>query len=113
MNRQEHLLTIVQEECNEVGQRASKAARFGLTEVQPGQSLDNETRLLGEFADLCGALELTLKKDIVEIVEFLRDPIDAKKAKIEHFLTYSKQMGTLSDDAGLRVSEPQRNPTHT
>lgn len=97
MNRSEHLFTIVGEEGSEIAQRASKIARFGLTEVQPGQALDNRARLLGEVADLCGALELALGKDIVEIVENLRDQIDAKKVKIETFLIYSKGQGTLID----------------
>ncbi len=96
MNRSEHLFTIVGEEGSEVAQRASKVVRFGLTEVQPGQTLDNRARLLGEFADLCGALELALPgSDIQEMVMILRPDIDAKKVKIEKFLDYSKEQGTL------------------
>ncbi len=98
MNRSEHLFTIVGEEGSEIAQRASKVARFGITEVQPGQTLDNRARLLGEFADLCGALELAFPgSDIVEMVTVLRPDIDAKKVKIEKFLEYSKQQGTLID----------------
>lgn len=95
MNRLEHLLTIVGEESVEVAQRASKAARFGLREVQPGQDLDNRARLLGEFADLCGALELLDESIIDDLVHELRPQIDAKKAKVEKFLLYSREVGTL------------------
>lgn len=96
MNRQEHLFTIVGEEGAEVTQRASKIARFGLAEVQPGHEKDNRARLLGEVADLCGALELALPgTSMDELVAALRPDIDAKKIKIEKFLEYSKEQGTL------------------
>lgn len=45
MKRHEHLLSILAEECCEVGQRVSKALRFGLDEVQPGQDLSNAERI--------------------------------------------------------------------
>ena len=97
MNRLEHLLTIGGEECNEIGQRFSKAARFGMLEIQPGQSLTNRERILGEFADLCGALELMTPGATIDgLVAVLRPQIDAKKAKVEKFLLYSEKCGTLT-----------------
>lgn len=96
MNRVEHILTIVGEECAEVAQRASKAARFGLSEIQAGQDLDNRERILYEFADLCGALELLNDGCLIEeVVSGLRSQIDAKKAKVEKYLDYSLQVGSL------------------
>lgn len=98
MNLSEHLFTIVGEEGAEITQRASKIVRFGLLEIEPGQQRDNRARLLGEFADMCGALELALPgSDIVEMVQALRPEIDAKKTKIKKFLDYSKGQGTLRD----------------
>lgn len=58
MKRIEHLLFIIAEECAEVAQRASKAARFGLDEVQPGQDHDNMLRLWLEFNDLYAAMQM-------------------------------------------------------
>ncbi|MCA0003352.1 MULTISPECIES: hypothetical protein [unclassified Mesorhizobium] len=52
MNRHEHLVTILGEEGVEVSQRCSKALRFGLKEVQPGQQIDNAFRIYEEFLDL-------------------------------------------------------------
>lgn len=96
MNRSEHLFTIVGEEGAEVTQRASKVVRFGMAEVEPGKEQNNRTRLLGEFADLCGALELALNDGPIEgIVSILRPQIDAKKDKIEKFLEYSREQGAL------------------
>lgn len=45
------LLTILAEECAEVAQRATKALRFGLDEVQKGQHFDNAYRLSQEIGD--------------------------------------------------------------
>ena len=99
MNRQEHLLSIVAEECVEVAQRVSKALRFGIEEVQPGQDLTNRERILYEFADLCGAMELAGDgAKIEDIIVHLRPLIDAKKEKVEKFLRYSEQVGTLTSE---------------
>lgn len=95
MTRDEHLYTIAGEEGVEIAQRCSKAVRFGGTEVQPGQGMDNRQRILQEFADLVGVLEL-LGFDIgIPAHSALRPWIDAKKEKVEKFLAYSRECGTL------------------
>ena len=45
MNLHQFLSDLLQEECNEVGQRASKLSRFGYDEIQPGQSLNKVSPL--------------------------------------------------------------------
>lgn len=79
MTRIEHILTIVSEECSEIAQHCSKAIRFGLLEVQPGQTLTNASRIYQEYVDLKAAM------------------VDAKHRKIAEFLKYSAQCGILSD----------------
>jgi hypothetical protein len=64
MNNTEHLLTILSEECVETAQRVSKAIRFGLTEVQEGQHLNNAERLVYEFNDIVAVMELLHEKRI-------------------------------------------------
>lgn len=90
MNKQEHLLSILAEECAEVAHRASKALRFGLDEIQPGQSLSNKERIELELADLMA---------VVALLDFTIRRKDAllKKEKIENFLRLSKKLGTLQD----------------
>lgn len=95
MNRLDHLLWVLAEECAEVAQRASKAARFGIDEIQPGQEFTNEERLWQEMNDLAGVAEM--------IISFRgkgglnRAAADAKKSKVEKFLLYSAKCGTLSE----------------
>jgi NTP pyrophosphatase (non-canonical NTP hydrolase) len=58
MTRTEHLLSITAEECAEVAQRVTKAMRFGLTEIQPGQPFTNADRIMAEFNDLQAMIEM-------------------------------------------------------
>lgn len=115
MNRIEHLLTILGEECNEIGQRASKALRFGLSEIQPGQPLTNAERIVEEYADLQGVIEMLVDEGKLVIGD-LRAAIDAKKAKIEEHLLFSANCGTLTPDTHLQPtgnnasSNGQRTP---
>ena len=95
MNRTEHLLMILAEECAEVAQRVSKALRFGLDEVQPGQQLTNEQRIWGEMNDLAGVGEMLIAARGAG--GFCRDAVEAKKAKVERYLSYSAECGTLGD----------------
>lgn len=88
MTKTEHLLTILAEECAEVAQRASKAARFGLTDIDP-ETNETATRLLEkELADLMamvGMLGLRIREEDKE----------AKVAKVMKWLDYSRKVGTL------------------
>ena len=93
MNRTEHLLTILAEECGEVTQRVCKALRFGLADVQEDQYEDNLRRLEREAADV-----MTM---FVMLGIRVRDEDKvAKRARVEKYLEYSRKVGTLKDEEG-------------
>lgn len=94
MNRTEHLLTILSEECNETAQRVSKALRFGLNEVQLTQQLTNADRIVYEFNDIVAVMEILHKEGLLKKV-IDREAIEKKKQKVTEFLEYSKACGTL------------------
>lgn len=96
MNRIEHLLQILSEEGNELGQRASKANRFGL-------DVANADLIRKGFADLCGVYEM------IGLNPPSRADIDAKKEKVEKFLTHSAECGTL-DIGNWRELGPDELP---
>lgn len=96
MNRLEHLLWVLAEECAEVAQRASKAARFGIDEVQPGQALTNEERIWQEMNDLAAVGEMLIA--LRGQGGLRRDAVEAKKAKVEKFLLYSAECGAFHTD---------------
>lgn len=98
MKRHEHLLTILAEECSEVTQRVSKALRFGLDEVQPGQELTNAERIEVELTDLFTVVGMLVADGHFKIKDRSAD-FDAKQEKVERFLAYSAKCGTLEPDA--------------
>jgi hypothetical protein len=97
MNKQEHLLTILSEECAEVAQCASKALRFGLKDIKPGTQKQNTERIMEEFYDLVATMEKLQSYNVLP--EWGEDRInfhkEAKKSQVEKFLDYSEKVGTL------------------
>lgn len=95
MNRAQHFLWILAEECAEVAQRASKASRFSLEEIQEGQLLNNAERIMVEYADLVATMEKLLEEGVVEYPNNFQEMVDRKKDRIEQFLLLSAKQGTL------------------
>jgi hypothetical protein len=91
VNREEeHLLTIAAEEAVEVAQRLSKALRAGGGSA--GQPLTNRERIRQEYSELAAVLEM------VGIGAPLGTAMDAKRIKVEQFLRYSAECGTLTEE---------------
>lgn len=98
MTRQELLLVMLMEECDETSQRASKALRFTLEEVQEGQIMTNAERIIYEFNDLCAVMELLNEEGLFNKASFLdHEYIKLKKTKVEKWLKYSQEIGTLTN----------------
>ena len=106
MNHTEHLLSCLAEECTEVGQRVSKALRFGLSEVQPGQPLTNAERIAGELIDLLAVVGMLEDQGVLDVP---RDPvaITRKKEKVLKFMAYAEQCGSLTPNVRV-VRHPRR-----
>lgn len=84
------------EECDKTSQRASKALRFGLDEIQPGQELTNADRIVYEYNDLIAIVEMLCESEAINRYRVGdREAIDAKKAKINKYLLYSASLGIL------------------
>lgn len=83
-DRQREILTIIVEECAEVIQRCSKALRFGLDEVQPGQQADNATRIGLEVGDLLAMLDMAVAEGILHPAAFEV----GKKRKVRKLATF-------------------------
>ena len=92
MNRTEHLLIILAEECAEVAQRASKAVRFGMEEVRPGSTEHNARGIEREMGDLMAVFEMLG-------LRIWEDDKDAKIARVKKYMEYSRQLGTLDREA--------------
>ena len=88
MNQTEHLLACLAEECAEVAQRAMKAQRFGLFEIQPDQELSNIKRLSQEVNDLLAVAEMLG-------LALSQTERDEKKRKVLKFMAYAESIGAL------------------
>lgn len=107
MTRDEHLYTIASEECVELAQRFSKALRFGPDQIQPSggdglhpdggnpERLNNRARILFEYAHLVTAMRM-LGFDIPRH-GYIEAWAEQKRAKVERFLKYSEECGTLQE----------------
>lgn len=94
---QHELLTILIEECGEVITRATKAKRFGLDEIQPGQEHSNADRLAHEIGDVLVMIELCEERCGVSRDEIVR----GMEHKNDQLVEY---MQTTPDDCGKEVA---------
>lgn len=95
MDRTEYLLASLAEECAEVAQRATKAMRFGVTEVQPGQPLNNAERIMGELEDIRVIVELLREEGVLPVGPIDGEVWDRKIAKVRKFMAYAEECGAL------------------
>lgn len=101
MNKTEHLLTCLAEECAEVGQAAAKALRFGIDDMPPNGGLPNNEYIVREMNDVLAIIEL-LRGHGIELNGIgYRVAIDEKKAKVERFMEYAEERGTLVSNSAL------------
>lgn len=94
MNKTEHLLTCLAEECAEIQQAVTKALRFGLhddfKETTPAQDIAREC------CDLIAVIEMLEEAGIIKKAGTIY-AIEQKKARVLHYMEYAKEHGTLSE----------------
>lgn len=121
MNRHEHILVVLEEECLEMAQAISKMLRFGTDDhhVITGQAA--ESILQDEVCDFMAMVEMAVGEGILSAdtipLGMFRDPfladwpddalrdlqqritakVEAKQAKVEHFIEYARSKGVLID----------------
>ena len=95
MNKTDHLLVILGEECSELAVQISKALRFGLHERRDLQT-SNRERMQAEYNDLLAVVEMLNWHD--GSIDLHRDDerIAAKKAKVAKYLEYSYELGRIN-----------------
>lgn len=112
MNRREHLMTTTAEEAMEVGHRVTKAMRFGMSEVQPGQRLTNAERVVDEFHDLFVMMEMLREEGHIPLhLQFIpsTEKTIAKREKVNRLMaTISAEQGTLDGSADPTPVPPFR-----
>ena len=92
MNRIHYLLLCLAEECNEVGQMASKCIRFGLSEIKSEQLLTNVQRLQQELGDLLGVVNM-LERETGKTIWPTGRQMGEKREKVDKYYGYSQSLG--------------------
>lgn len=87
------LLTILMEECAEVIQRASKAIRFGMDEVQPDQPRSNSERLAFEIGDVLTLIDLCQEAGLVSTYQSIHRK-SIKRDKLKKYMQFSIEGGS-------------------
>lgn len=98
MNRIEHLLTILTEECAEVQQATTKALRFGLEEGKDCTAFEhgsNVERLRYEINQVIAMVEMLEAEGLDLSPDY--HVREMKKQKVEKYLIYSKECGTYDE----------------
>ena len=111
-------MLVLAEEMMEAGQRAIKALRFGLDQVQPGQELSNTSRVRGEVLDVLAVCSM-LRDEGIELFNFasnsdmrhMRDKVE----QVERFMQISYDQGVLAKPENHVDSwvDPHLVPKHT
>lgn len=96
MNRTDHLLVILSEECSELAVQISKALRFGLDE-QRDLPTSNRERIQAEYNDLLAVVEMLNWHDASMALYRDEQRINAKKLKVSKYLEYSRELGRIDD----------------
>lgn len=101
LDKRQHRLLKLMEECNEVAHRASKQILFGKHEVQAGQDWTNAERLRAEVMDLLLCIRFCEREGHFEPIT--HDDVTAHEvfisAKIHKAINIAVGAGNLSKDA--------------
>lgn len=96
MTEDQCLLLILAEECAEVSQRVTKSLRFGLSNIQEGQPLDNTARLEGEVNDLLALLEMLWARDVISREKCIdRNAMYEKWRRVHKYMHLSEALGMV------------------
>ena len=95
MNRTEHLLVCLAEECAEVQQAVSKALRFGLGDGYPGSGSTNAQDIARELMDLHAVMEMLVVAGLIVIPSDMFEKTCEKKARVMEYMDYAEERGTL------------------
>lgn len=95
MNKIEHLLTCLVEECSEVQKEATKALRFGLDDKWKNNP-DQAEKIIVEVCDLVAVLEMLIDEGALPVLGIEDKLIKKKKEKVLEYMQYAVKRKTLT-----------------
>ena len=95
MDKTEHLLTCLIEECSEIQKVAAKALRFGLNDHHPDiPGVTNAEDITRECADMIAVYEMLIDERIIPTLDVVGLK-QKKREKVLKYIEYAKDCGTL------------------
>lgn len=103
MNRIEHLLACLAEECGEVAKECHKAQRFGLDDqvtLDPEgprglEGPTNREKIIMELNDLLGVVDMMVAEGVLPSNWECPQRRQRKGVKVERFMKYAERVGAL------------------
>jgi len=95
MDKVEHLLVCISEECSEVIKAISKALRFGLNYNHPSKNITNLTNIEMELDDLSGVL-VALREEAGIELKSLPQRIIEKKKRVKEYMNHAREIGKIT-----------------
>ena len=96
MNKVEHLLVCLNEECSEIQKEISKALRFGLNDKWNGD-LSTAEKLIHECYDFFAVFRMLIDAGIIPntMPHVEAGLIKRKKERVLEYMEYARNRGTL------------------
>ncbi len=96
MNKAEHLLTTLAEECAETAQAIGKALRFGAKDGHPSAKITNAQEIEKEFIEAMAVRDMLRDLGVLNQPDNAKEIYDSKKERVKKFMQYAKNTGALS-----------------
>jgi hypothetical protein len=93
VTKQEHLLTILAEECSEVIKEVSKCLRFGMEDKGVRMEYTNGERLHTELVDLVSTIKLLHQE---KVLKYRPTSFQKKIERTERYIQYAIEKGTIT-----------------
>jgi len=97
LNKNQHLLQILAEECAEVIKEVSKSLRFGTDNERPNTGESNAKLISKEFIEAIAVRNMLVEAGVLVIPLDAYEIGEAKKVKVLKYLEYSRVAGMLDE----------------
>jgi NTP pyrophosphatase (non-canonical NTP hydrolase) len=103
VNREEHLIACLAEECGEVAKECMKALRFGLDDKvtrdpngpRGTEGPTNAEKIAAELCDLFAVAEMLTDKGIIPQKWYAEKDVNNTKRKVLAYMGYAERVGAL------------------
>jgi hypothetical protein len=101
MNKIDHLLVCLAEECSELAQACTKALRFGVVNYHPDIKLNNLRAIQQEYSQLFAVIKLLHHEGMT--INICAEDVTDKLNSLEKWMDYSRAKGLLEPEEASKL----------